>query len=1261
MNIIEIAPTKLPESTKKVSLLSLYKYSGAPEILLLIIGIISSSVNGATLPVVCVLIGSAINSFSPLNTVDEILDEVVDKCLLMTYIGIAALILGIVAEACWTVLGERLGIKVRVAYLSSTLNFTLAQYDSSRPQEFPARMKSLVEKYQDGIGSKVSRVVISLSMFVSGIVVAFIYGWQLALALLAIYPLTVFIAQYAGAAKSKGEQKIKQGYGKCAGYVEEALGAIKTVFAFCAEEFEKQKYLNELGKVEKVAIKSSLYLGLSVGLVNMSISLAQGLGYLVGSYFVQYEVYNAKFKEPYNVASVITVFFAELFAMFSLGMITPQLQSIGEARIAASEIYETISCVDKNPIMTKGVEIPSGEFKGHIEFKNVTFAYPSKPDVKVLNNFSMVFESGKMTGICGETGSGKSTVIQLLERFYEPNAGSIEVDGYDICKLDLRWWRQQIGYVDQEPVLFNTTIKENLFPIKDCTTDLQITSALDCAYASEFVNSLPKKAETEVGSYGGQLSGGQKQRLAVARALVKQPRVLLLDEATSALDGISEGKVQESVFRLLKEKGVTAIVVAHRLSTIKAANKIVVVSKGELAEVGTDQELRENNGIYASMRTLQEGAEEIDLNSVSECDIAAKLEETTGGALQQDNRQLSSATLPTTRSSSAAETATPSVKERANKAHAGKVWAESWKHKYHLVLGIVLALISGYNMPVAGMLFGMVSMDMLLPDKSLMRYKVNLDFVGFIVNGVSILGVSVLMFWLFGYIAAKATHRLRAQLYDHILRLDVSWFGRPGNFSLALGSVLEEATEDVGGVVKVVACSLIQSASSLVIALAIGFAYSYRMAAITLACIPVMAISGAAQTRFQVRCARKRKELYKKSMEILSESVRNFRTVLSFSNEERAISMYKVSLLEPLKEGQKMAVFSGLLFGVSQLLPLLVYALLFYLAALFLVKYEDDPRDTFVTVYALFFSAISLGQMQQYTPEIGRASASLSAVYGILDEAPEITSPAQPVTTPIRGRIEFRDVAFKYPSRSELAVRKLNLTIEAGQKVTIVGPSGSGKSTLIQLLLRFYDASEGAIFVDGVNIKDYSLSTLRKSLGYVSQEPCLFDDTIEGNVRYGRKATADEVAQACSIAGALELLEDERARSHNLNGGENLPGNVGAKGSMLSGGQKQRIAIARAVLDNPQILLLDEATSALDSATETEVQRAINDVSLGRTTVSIAHRLGCVGDADTIIVVENGTIVECGNKQKLMRNKGCFYKLYEGFLKQEQNKDSPSS
>jgi len=221
--------------------------------------------------------------------------------------------------------------------------------------------------------------------------------------------------------------------------------------------------------------------------------------------------------------------------------------------------------------------------QGQFEFRNVDFFYPARPDNKILDQFSCIFEAGKTTALVGPSGSGKSTTIQLLERFYDPSAGSVLLDGQDVKTLNLKSMRQVIGYVGQEPVLFNASIKENMLFAKPDATDDEIIQALKDANAWSFIEKKMTKTgiETQVGGSGGQLSGGQKQRIAIARAFLKQPRILLLDEATSALDKMNERAIQDAIDNYRKKIGnITTIVIAHRLSTIKDADKIVVMKNG---------------------------------------------------------------------------------------------------------------------------------------------------------------------------------------------------------------------------------------------------------------------------------------------------------------------------------------------------------------------------------------------------------------------------------------------------------------------------------------------------------------------------------------------------------------------------------------------------------------------------------------------------------------------------------------------------------
>jgi ABC-type multidrug transport system fused ATPase/permease subunit len=249
------------------------------------------------------------------------------------------------------------------------------------------------------------------------------------------------------------------------------------------------------------------------------------------------------------------------------------MKAVAEGRVAGKLAFDII---DRKPNIDQDKNVGKGtvdNLKGAIEFKNVDFFYPSRPDHQVLTNFSFKFQVGKITAIVGPSGSGKSTIVQLIERFYDPNNGEVLIDGMDIKDICLREFRQQVGYVGQEPVLFNTTIKKNILFGCPGVTDTQIVDALKKSNAWEFINNKPEGINLQVGAAGGQISGGQKQRIAIARAFIKNPKILIFDEATSALDKKNEIEVQASIEAIRKELGaVTTIVIAHRLSTIRNAD-----------------------------------------------------------------------------------------------------------------------------------------------------------------------------------------------------------------------------------------------------------------------------------------------------------------------------------------------------------------------------------------------------------------------------------------------------------------------------------------------------------------------------------------------------------------------------------------------------------------------------------------------------------------------------------------------------------------
>ncbi|GMQ04333.1 hypothetical protein CsSME_00049782 [Camellia sinensis var. sinensis] len=586
---------------KRVPLMKLFAFADVYDYFLMFVGSIGACIHGASVPVFFIFFGKLINIIGLAYLFPAQASHRVAKYSLdFVYLSVVILFSSWTEVACWMHSGERQAAKMRMAYLRSMLNQDISVFDTeeSSTGQVISAITSDILVVQDAISEKVGNFMHYISRFIAGFTIGFIRVWQISLVTLSIVPLIAIAGGVYAFVATGLIVRVRKSYVKAGDIAQEVIGNVRTVQAFAGEERAVRSYRTALLNTYKYGRKAGLAKGLGLGTMHCVLFLSWSLLVWYTSVVVH--------KNIANGGESFTTMLNVVIAGLSLGQAAPDISAFLRAKAAAYPIFEMI---EKNAVSKTSTKTGRklNNLEGHIQFQDVCFSYPSRPDVMIFNKLCLDIPSGKIVALVGGSGSGKSTVISLIERFYQPLSGPILLDGTDIREIDLKWLRQQIGLVNQEPALFATTIRENILYGKDDATLDEISRAAKLSEALTFINKLPDRFETQVGERGIQLSGGQKQRIAISRAIVKNPSILLLDEATSALDAESEKSVQEALDRVMV--GRTTIVVAHRLSTIRNADIIAVVQSGKIVETGSHDDLiSKPNGAYASLAQLQEAA-----------------------------------------------------------------------------------------------------------------------------------------------------------------------------------------------------------------------------------------------------------------------------------------------------------------------------------------------------------------------------------------------------------------------------------------------------------------------------------------------------------------------------------------------------------------------------------------------------------------------------------------------------------------------------
>ncbi|XP_065637443.1 ABC transporter B family member 4-like isoform X2 [Quercus suber] len=546
----------------------------------MIVGTVGAIANGLGMPLMTILFGQMINSFGNNQSNNTDIVSIISKVSLkFVYLAVGIGCAALLQVTCWMVTGARQAARIRGLYLKTILRQDVSFFDKeTNTGEVIGRMSGDTVLIQDAMGEKVGKFIQLISTFFGGFIIAFVRGWLLTIVLCSAIPLLVMAGAFVAMIISKMASRGQSAYGKAANVVEQTIGSIKTVASFTGEKQAITNYKKFLVDAYKSGVHEGLAAGIGFGTVMLVVFCTYSLAVYFGTKLTLEE------KHTYSGGQVMNVIIAVLTASMSLGQASPCLSAFAAGRAAAFKMFETIERKPKIDAFDKSGKVLD-DIHGDIELRDVYFSYPTRPDEPIFNGFSLNITSGTTAALVGESGSGKSTVISLIERFYDPQVGEVLIDNINIKEFQLKWIRGKIGLVSQEPVLFASSIKANIAYGKDGATIEEIRAATELANAAKFIDKLPQGLDTMVGEHGTQMSGGQKQRIAIARAILKDPRILLLDEATSALDAESEKIVQEALDRIMVNR--TTVIVAHRLSTVRNADMIAVIHRGKMVEKGT--------------------------------------------------------------------------------------------------------------------------------------------------------------------------------------------------------------------------------------------------------------------------------------------------------------------------------------------------------------------------------------------------------------------------------------------------------------------------------------------------------------------------------------------------------------------------------------------------------------------------------------------------------------------------------------------------
>jgi ATP-binding cassette subfamily B protein len=895
---------------------------------------------------------------------------------------------------------------------------------------------------------------------------------------------------------------------------------------------------------------------------------------------------------------------------------------------------------------------PVQDGPGAVSIRELSFRYADTGPA-ILDGIDLEIAPGEVVALVGPSGSGKSTLAMLLPRFYDPDSGSISLDGTDLREATLESVHSRVGIAFEEAFLFSDTIYNNISYGRPEASDEEVRAAAEAAQAAEFIDELPDRYGSVVGERGLTLSGGQRQRIALARLLLSDPDVAVLDDATSAVDAAVESQIHDALRSWHANR--TTLLVAHRESTARLADRVVLLEAGRITAIGRHDDLIADNPRYRELLDAAPEPQPLLSPVTTRADAAPRQRGPVvaaaprpwvpGGAVAGGGGRFTAMLSLSPKLQAQLDALPPAndelpdglVEEAA--ADETAVTLRRLLHRQRMILAASLALVIGDALAT-------------LAQPELIRIGVDHGVVkhstaALLVVAVVFAAISLFDWWdmwasaiTTGQASERLLAALRVRVFAHLQRLGMDFYETELS-----GRILTRVTSDVDTLSNLVQNGLLNAVVSLATLVGIAIfllATDLRLGLAAMAVLPVMVIATVIYQRRSTVAYDHQRDTIAIVNAAFAESLGGVRVTQAHGRERRDLANYTELCAENRDAGLAALSIQIWYVAATELMQQVATAVVLGLGV---GRLHHDPAFAgvliaFVLWLSQFFAPIQ--QLSQVFDSYQQARAGMRKIRTLLLEQTSTPKPDRPTRLDeVRGELRFEGVVYRYRRAGVDALRGVDVTIPAGQRVALVGRTGAGKSTMMKLAARFYDPTGGAVLIDGHDLRSFDPVDYRRCLGYVPQEPFLFTGTVRDNVSYGRpEATDDEVAEVCRQVGLADWVEAQP---------DGYDTAIAERGRSLSAGQRQLVCLARALLVDPAVLLLDEATATLDLAAEAVVTRAIDVVARDRTSILIAHRLQTARGADRILVVDAGRVVEDGDHQTLLQNDGPYAMMWRAF------------